>query len=107
MHASLESLDALLARQRAAFLADPYPEPAARRDRLERLLRLADRHETTFIQAIDADFGGRSAHETRLAELLVVRSGIRYALRHLNRWMRMQRIPTAPYFRPGRNRLLP
>lgn len=107
MPASLESLDALLARQRAAFLADPHPEPAARQDRLERLLRLTDRHEATFIQAIDADFGGRSTHETRLAELLVVRAGIRHALRHLRRWMRVRRMPTAPYFRPGRNRLMP
>ncbi len=107
MPASLESLDALLARQRAAFRADPHPGPAVRRDRLERLLLLADRHEAAFIQAIDADFGGRSAHETRLAELLVVRAGIRHALRHLRRWMRVRRMPTAPYFRPGRNRLMP
>ncbi|MGD9913468.1 MAG: coniferyl aldehyde dehydrogenase [Rhizobiaceae bacterium] len=93
--------------QRSAFEKEPFPSYAVRRERLDRLLRLTDDHEAEFCAAIDADFGGRSAHETRIAELLVTRMGIRHARRHLRGWMRERRVATAMPFLPGRNRLIP
>lgn len=92
--------------QRRAFAAEPNPPLQVRMDRLNRLLALTEDHESDFIRAIDADFGGRSAHETRIAELFVVQSGIRHACRHLKRWMSPQRVATGLHFRPGYNRLL-
>jgi coniferyl-aldehyde dehydrogenase len=92
--------------QRAAFEAQPFPDIGVRKDRLKRLLALTERHEADIRSAIDADFGGRSAHETRLAELFVVRAGIRHALSHLKGWMRERRIATTMPFLPGRNRLI-
>ena len=62
--------------QRAAFEKQPFPDLSVRKDRLKRLLALTERHEADICAAIDADFGGRSAHETRLAELFVVRAEI-------------------------------
>ncbi|TPJ20480.1 coniferyl aldehyde dehydrogenase [Mesorhizobium sp. B2-7-3] len=93
--------------QRAAFKAQPFPDLGVRKDRLRRLLALTERHETEICAAIDADFGGRSAHETRLAELFVVRAGIRHALAHVGGWMRERRVATTLPFLPGRNRLVP
>jgi coniferyl-aldehyde dehydrogenase len=93
--------------QRHAFAQEPDPSLQVRLSRLDRLLALIDTHEAAIVQAIDADFGGRSAHETRLAELFVVRAGIRHARAHLKTWMRTRRVPTALYFRPGYNRLTP
>jgi coniferyl-aldehyde dehydrogenase len=93
--------------QRAAFEAQPFPDIAIRKDRLKRLLALTERHEADICTEIDADFGGRSAHETRLAELFVVRAGIRHALSHLRGWMRERRVATTMPFLPGRNRLIP
>lgn len=55
--------------QRQAFAREPYPSLQVRLSRLERLLALTETHEAAIIQAIDTDFGGRSSHETRLAEL--------------------------------------
>ncbi|MER8750482.1 coniferyl aldehyde dehydrogenase [Mesorhizobium sp. M1050] len=92
--------------QRAAFETQPFPEIGVRKDRLKRLLALTARHEAEVCAAIDADFGGRSAHETRLAELFVVRAGIRHALSHLSGWMRERRVATTMPFLPGRNRLI-
>ncbi|MER9654051.1 coniferyl aldehyde dehydrogenase [Mesorhizobium sp. M0152] len=92
--------------QRAAFEAQPFPDIGVRKDRLKRLLALTERHEADICAAIDADFGGRSAHETRLAELFVVRAGIRHALSHLRGWMRERRVATSMPFLPGRNRLV-
>ncbi|RQS67485.1 coniferyl aldehyde dehydrogenase [Burkholderia sp. Bp8963] len=93
--------------QRAAFAREPDPSLAVRVSRLDRLLALLDTHEAAIVRAIDADFGGRSAYETRLAELFVVRTGIRHARAHLKQWMRARRVPTALHFRPGFNRLAP
>src|SRR5690606_13016160 len=44
---------------------------------------------------------------TRMAEMMVVRAGVRHALVHLSRWMRQKRVATSTLFWPGRNRLLP
>ncbi|WP_457151834.1 coniferyl aldehyde dehydrogenase [Mesorhizobium sp. P5_C1] len=92
--------------QRTAFEAQPFPDIGVRKDRLKRLLALTERHEAEICAAIDADFGGRSAHETRLAELFVVRAGIRHTLSHLKGWMRERRVATTMPFLPGRNRLV-
>ena len=100
-------LDARFKLQRAAFEEQPFPALHVRKDRLKRLLALTERHEAEICAAIDADFGGRSAQETRLAELFVVRAGIRHALAHLPGWMRERRVATSLPFLPGRNRLLP
>lgn len=93
--------------QRAAFAAQPFPEIGVRKDRLKRLLALTERHEADICAAVDADFGGRSTHETRLAELFVVRAGIHHALSHLKGWMRERHVATTMPFLPGRNRLMP
>ena len=92
--------------QRAAFERQPFPDLSVRKDRLKRLLALTERHEADICAAIDADFGGRSAHETRLAELFVVRAGIRHTLSHLKGWMRERRVATTLPFLPGHNRLI-
>jgi len=93
--------------QRAAFLKEPWPSLAVRRDRLKRLRALSRDHEAAIVAAIDADFGGRSAHETRLSELFVILAAIAHAKAHLARWTRTRRVPTALQFWPARNRLLP
>ena len=92
--------------QRQAFLKEPNPTYEARLSRLDRLLALTDANEAAVVSAIDADFSGRAAQETRAAELFVAAAGIRHARRHLKRWMRVRRVPTALHFCPGYNRLM-
>lgn len=107
LQGSPTELVASFERQRQASALDPNPTLATRLSRLDRLAAWLDSHEPDIVRAIDADFQGRSAHETRLAEVFVVRAGIRHARRHLKQWMRTQRVPTALHFRPGYNRLMP
>jgi len=96
------TLDRLFAAMHDASRRDPAPGHAIRRDRLARLLALVREHECDFVEAIDRDFGHRSSHETRLAELHVLASGTRHALAHLRRWMRRRRVPTPFELMPGR-----
>src|SRR5690606_3666789 len=93
--------------QRRAFTQEPYPACEVRLSRLDRLAALVEANEAAIVAAIDADFSGRAAQETQTAELFVVAAGIRHAKRHLKRWMRVRRVPTAPHFRPCYNRLMP
>lgn len=99
-------LVALFEMQRQAFSQQPNPPYATRQERLRRLATMIEANENDIVQAIDADFGGRSAHETRLAEIYTVQSGIRHARSHLRRWMRARHVATDLQFQPGFNRLL-
>src|SRR3982751_7026671 len=102
--AAVVDLPALFERQRAAFATDPWPDAAQRRDRLTRLLAVLD-DEAAWVAAVDHDFGHRSAHETRLAELYVVAAEARHARRHLARWMQPVRVATPLRLWPGRARI--
>src|SRR5690349_20657271 len=98
-------IDRLFALQRAAFARERYPTLAVRRDRLARMLALVVDNEARFVAAVDQDFGGRSAHETRLAELYIVASEIADAKRNLARWMRAERVATPIHLKPARARI--
>lgn len=93
-------------RQREAFLADMNPSYETRRDRLERLLHMTEKHSAAIADAISQDFGHRSTHETDLAEILVVIAAVKHARRHLKQWMKTHRVRTALHYFPSRNRLM-
>jgi coniferyl-aldehyde dehydrogenase len=80
---------------RLACLGDPYPSYAARCAHLDALCDLIRSNEQTIVEAISADFGGRSAYETRIAEIFPAVSAIGYIRSHLRSWMRTQsrRVP--------------
>lgn len=102
-----DDLRSLLDLQRRAFAADPLPGRGTRIDRLRRLRGVVEKHESAFAAAIAEDFGGRSRHETLVAEVFVVVAAAKHAMRHVGGWMRMRRAPVALYYRPGYNRILP
>lgn len=94
-------------RQRAAFAADPYPAWPVRRDRLQRLHQLVLKNEHEFARAIDADFGGRPALETQIAEVFASVQEIGHALAQGERWMRPRRVRVSKWFLPARAQVLP
>src|SRR5215467_2922810 len=75
---------------RQACVGDPYPSYAARRAHLDALRDLIRSNEQKIVEAISADFGGRSAYETRIAEIFPAVSAIGYIRSHLRSWMRTQ-----------------
>ena len=97
----LEGLPALLEQQRRAFQADPYPSAADRVQWLDALHRLLASNQQAIIEAISADFGNRSADETRLAEIMPSLHGIHYARRRLRRWMKPARRSVGLAFQPA------
>jgi coniferyl-aldehyde dehydrogenase len=85
------TLRAALDAQRAAYLADPVPSLAQRRADLRTLQRFVREHKQAICDAISADYGHRSRHETLLAEVFPVLDGIDHAVKHLSAWSRPQR----------------
>lgn len=105
-HTQVANLKPLLQRQQAAFAVAPNPDWATRKGWLKSLDKMLDRHADAFVEAIAADFGHRAHQETRLAELMTVRSAITHALKHTKGWMRGQRTKTSLTFWPGKTRMV-
>lgn len=80
-----------LQRQREAYLAHPVPTLAERRSDLQQLACFVQDNRQAILDAISADFGHRSKHETLLLEVTPLLAGIRQCRQHLRRWMRPQR----------------
>lgn len=96
----------LLVDQRATFAIAPMPSAEVRRGWLAGLRDALKRHEAALITAISADFGHRSAHETRLAEMVPTFEGIRHARRHLKGWMKPSIRHVSAAFQPASARVV-
>ncbi|MBS0317144.1 MAG: coniferyl aldehyde dehydrogenase [Proteobacteria bacterium] len=95
----------LLAAQRAAFAADPYPLAQQRRERLRALKRQLGRYQDRLTEAISSDFGGRSVDESMMLDLIPTVLDINHAISHLARWMRPSRRSTELMFLTNRLRV--
>jgi coniferyl-aldehyde dehydrogenase len=103
-----QRLSAALALQRAAYHAHPVPSYDERRQDLKRLQAFLRDHQEAIADAISADYGHRSRHETRLAEIAPAVDGISHALKHLKSWMKVQRRSVDHISFPlARNRVIP
>jgi coniferyl-aldehyde dehydrogenase len=100
--------EARFASQRAAFLKAPDPSHAERLADLKALSRLLKENQTAIVNAIDADYGGRSEFETQFGEMFASFDGLRDAQKRLASWMRPRRRRVDTLLYPGaRNRLIP
>ena len=96
------ALHALFDAQHAASRAQPETSLALRRDRLQRMRGLLQQHGAALAQAVQADFGVRSAPLTEIADMLLLREGVADALRHLPAWSRPRRVRTPLTLQPAR-----
>jgi len=94
-------------RLHRASRRDPAPSERLRADRLRRLLAMLLEHKNEFVQAISSDFGGRSRHESLLAEVFTSIEAVRHAQANLGRWMKPRRRPVRWMFLPGRAEVHP
>lgn len=82
-----EELQRLLDAQRAAQAADPIPDAATRRDRIDRFVAAVLEHGSELAEALDADFGGRPATTSMELDILGGMGTIAYTREHLEAWM--------------------
>lgn len=72
-----------------------------RLDRLRRMQALINEHSAALAEAVQTDFGVRSAQLTEIADLLVLRSLLCHTLKALPKWMKPQRVSTPLYLQPS------
>jgi coniferyl-aldehyde dehydrogenase len=97
----LDTIDAIFQLQRDAFRQQPNPPADARRARLDRVRRLLRAHGDAIAAAIDADFGHRSVHETRILEIFPALQAAKHARARVEKWMRPERPAVSAWFKPG------
>ena len=79
---------------------------AARQASLRRLRSAIKARAEAFAVALDTDFGGRSRHETLVAEIMTVLGSIDHALPRIARWAAPERAAVGPRFWPARARIV-
>ncbi|AMC99439.1 coniferyl aldehyde dehydrogenase [Halomonas chromatireducens] len=99
------NLAPLLTAQRAAYRRDGAPSLAERRADLSRLRAALIESRTRLEEAINADFGHRSRHETSIMELGSTISGIDYLHKRLRRMMRPEKRHVAIHLQFGSARV--
>ncbi len=101
-------LTASLAKQRKAYHNDPVPSLEQRRKDLLDLKRMIAENRDEIIEAISLDYGNRSRQESLLAEIIMVLDGINFAIKHLKKWMKVQKREIEFTIYPGaKNRVIP
>ncbi|VWD46864.1 coniferyl aldehyde dehydrogenase [Burkholderia contaminans] len=96
---------ALLARQRNAFVSEGPPSVQQRKARLARLRAVVLAYRSEVEEAVSADFGHRSRHETAIMELVGVIQAIDYLTRNLRRFTKPQRRHVGIFYRAGHARV--
>ena len=81
------------------------PDYAQRRDDLTRLRAAFKARLDAMADAVSEDFGGRSKHESLIADGMTVLGEIDHLLKHLRGWMRPKRIGVGIKFWPARAEL--
>jgi coniferyl-aldehyde dehydrogenase len=95
----------ILSQQRTAFLHSGAPSLHQRRADLKKLRSAIVAQRSEIEEALNADFGHRSRHETAIMEIMALIQGIDYLRRKLRRFMRPTRRHVAPHFRFGTARV--
>lgn len=95
-------------RQRACYLEAPNPSYTQRKQDLLALKRMVSENMDAIIAAISEDYGNRSSHETKFAEIISVTDGINAVIKPLKKWMKVQkRHVDVGMFPGGKNRVIP
>lgn len=82
------TLAGVLELQRAAVLDQGFVAVETRIDRLSRAISLVHGNQSRIIKSLDADFGGRSPHQTRMSDIYATLEALKFAKTHVASWMR-------------------
>jgi coniferyl-aldehyde dehydrogenase len=93
--------------QTQACLEQPIIPLKKRLELLHTIETVLKENDQAICEAICADFGNRSFHETRILEITPSILGLRHTRRKLKKWMKPQRRHGSMIFLGGRNRVIP
>ena len=88
----IEELESTFEQQKAHYSPSRAPTYETRMDRLNRIELLCRAHIGEITDALDADFGHRSADWTFIADIFSPLSHTKYVKKHLKRWMKREKV---------------
>ena len=89
-------MQAILDRQRAAYLAEGVVSSQTRINRLERAVQVVKKHQKAFVQAMNEDFGHRSEHQSLFTDIASSIGPLRHAQQNLKRWQKKDKRKVTP-----------
>lgn len=98
-------LHSTLALQRSAFHRDGATSLEHRLAALDKVKRILLDNKDAWAEAISADFGNRSKHETLMAEIFTSLTSVKHCRKKLGKWMKPKKAPIAMEFKPGRGKI--
>jgi acyl-CoA reductase-like NAD-dependent aldehyde dehydrogenase len=93
---SADQMQDILQRQKQAYLADGVVSTALRNDRLERAVNVLKNNQKVFVEAMSADFGHRSEHQSIFTDIASAIGPIRHAQKHLAGWQKKEKRKVTP-----------
>ena len=90
-------MQSLLDRQREAYLQEGVVSEATRKDRLERAIGLLQTHQQKLVDAMTADFGHRSEHQSLFTDIAGSVGPLRHAQANLASWMKPEKRKAGPF----------
>jgi coniferyl-aldehyde dehydrogenase len=94
---SRDEMLSILERQREAYLQEGLVTAAVRRDRLERAINLLKNHQQKLVEAMSADFGHRSEHQSLFTDIAGSVGPLRHAQSGLEKWMKAEKRKAGPF----------
>ncbi len=86
-------MQALLQRQKQAFIKEGAVSAETRIDRLTRAYRMIGENQQAILDASSADFGCHSRHQTQMSEVMAVMGGFDHNIKHVRKWMKPEKRP--------------
>ena len=85
------SLRDALERQRKAFMGEGVVSAETRIDRIARAIAILVDYQDDLCQAMSADFGHRSVHQSRMADIYGALEPLKHAKKHVKKWMKHEK----------------
>ncbi|OJU88343.1 MAG: coniferyl aldehyde dehydrogenase [Burkholderiales bacterium 66-5] len=98
----LDRLQELFTLKHQATRSQPETPLALRKDRLRRLRTLVQDNAQALTEAVQQDFGMRSAALTEIADLFVLRAMLHQLDSHVEQWMQPRAVSTPFYLQPAK-----
>ncbi len=92
----VEKLSVMLDRQRRAFEREQVVSAETRINRIDRVISLLVDNQQILCEATSADFGHRSLHQARMADIFGSLGSLKYAKKHVRRWMQPEKRKVDP-----------
>lgn len=98
----ISNINHIFSDQQAAFKGQRYLSLSERVNDLQQLKLAIKAFKDPLIEALSQDFSGRSAGDSKMADIMPTIMGIDYTIKHLKKWMKPAKRHVGALFQPAK-----